>query len=116
MARVERHAAPPIADRSHAIVATVDVPEGGAVQSGKIIGWIEGFKAISDIYCVVDGVFEGGNPELAGHLDRIHDDPYQTGWLYRVRGVPDRSCMPALEYVDLLNATIDRMLQQQKGE
>ena len=35
MARVERHAAPPIADRSHAIVATVDVPEGGA--SGVIL-------------------------------------------------------------------------------
>lgn len=89
---------------------------GDTVRPGTILGWIEGFKAISDIYCVVEGVFEGGNPELAGHLDRIHDDPYQTGWLYRVRGVPDRSCMPALEYVDLLNATIDRMLQQQKGE
>lgn len=89
---------------------------GDAVQPGRILGWIEGFKAISDLYCVVDGVFQGGNPALPGNLAAIHDDPYREGWLYRACGTPDRTCMPALEYVDLLNATIDRMLEQQKGQ
>jgi glycine cleavage system H protein len=91
-----------------------DVQPGTAVKPGTILGWIEGFKAISDIYCVVEGVFEGGNPALKGQLDQIHEAPYTTGWLYRASGEPDRNCMPVLEYVGLLNATIDRMLSQQK--
>jgi glycine cleavage system H protein len=91
-----------------------DVPEGAPVQPGKIIGWIEGFKAISDIYCVIEGTFGGANPGLKGRLEQINDDPYGAGWLYRAFGEPDRNCMPAQDYVNLLNATIDRMLAQQK--
>jgi glycine cleavage system H protein len=91
-----------------------DVAEGTPVQPGKIIGWIEGFKAISDIYCVVEGTFGGANPGLKGRLEQINDDPYGAGWLYRAFGEPDRNCMPAQDYVNLLNATIDRMLAQQK--
>ncbi|MBI5692905.1 MAG: glycine cleavage system protein H [Verrucomicrobia bacterium] len=93
-----------------------ELPPGAPVKPGTILGAIEGFKAISDIYCVIDGVFRGGNPELAGNLDRIHEAPYGAGWLYRAEGEPDRNCMPALEYTDLLNATIDRMMEQQKGD
>ena len=93
-----------------------DVAEGASLQPGQIIGWIEGFKAISDIYCVVAGTFGGGNPALKGQLEQINDDPYGGGWLYRATGEPDRNCMPALDYVNLLNATIDRMLAQQKDQ
>lgn len=92
-----------------------DTPPGAAVKPGAVLGWVEGFKAISDIYCVIDGEFRGGNPALPGHLEMIHDDPYGAGWLYRAAGQPDRHCMPALEYIDLLNATIDRMLEGQKS-
>ena len=35
-----------------------------AVERGQIIGWVEGFKAISDLFCVAGGKFEGGNPVL----------------------------------------------------
>jgi glycine cleavage system H protein len=91
-----------------------ETPVGAPVQPGVVIGWIEGFKAISDIYCVVDGVFLGGNPSLKGQLEQIHEAPYTTGWLYRASGQPDGNCMPAVDYVGLLNATIDRMLSQQK--
>lgn len=91
-----------------------DVQPGAAVKPGTILGWIEGFKAISDVYCVVDGTFQGGNPGLKGNLEQIHESPYTTGWLYRAAGTPDANCMPVTEYVGLLNATIDRMLQQQK--
>lgn len=91
-----------------------EVPVGGPIKPGAIIGWIEGFKAISDIYCVIDGTFSGANPALQGHLNLINDSPYGDGWLYRAQGAPDANCMPALDYVNLLNATIDRMLTQQK--
>jgi len=93
-----------------------EVPVGAAVQPGKILGWIEGFKAISDIYCVVDGTFQGGNPSLQGQLGQINDAPYGAGWLYRAAGEPDRNCMPVRDYANLLNATIDRMLDQTKDQ
>src|SRR3954452_11019012 len=41
-----------------------EVKPGAAVKSGQIIGSIEGFKALSDLYCVADGLFRGGNPAL----------------------------------------------------
>lgn len=91
-----------------------ETPPGTPVRPGQILGWVEGFKAISDVYCVIDGVFHGGNPALKGKLSQINDAPYGEGWLYRAAGEPDRNCIPALEYVDLLNTTIDRMLEQQK--
>jgi glycine cleavage system H protein len=91
-----------------------EIPVGAAIKPGVVLGWIEGFKAISDIYCVVEGTFQGGNSSLAGQLDQINKAPYGAGWLYRATGEPDRNCMPVHEYANLLNATIDRMLAQQK--
>lgn len=90
-----------------------ELAPGSAVKPGTILGWIEGFKAISDVYCVVDGVFQGGNPSLHGRLEQIHEAPYTTGWLYRAAGTPDESCLPVQEYASLLDATIDRLLAQQ---
>jgi glycine cleavage system H protein len=91
-----------------------DTPVGAPIKAGGILGWIEGFKAISDIYGVVDGVFQGGNPDLKADLSRVHEDPYDSGWLYRASGEPDANCVPAEQYAAWLHATIDRMLEQQK--
>ena len=91
-----------------------DKPVGAAIKPGEILGWIEGFKAISDIYGVIDGTFQGGNPGLKADLAKIHDDPYEAGWLYLAEGTPDANCLTATEYAAWLNATIDRMLEHQK--
>ena len=34
------------------------------LHCGQVIGWVEGFKAASDVYCVMNGTFAGGNPLL----------------------------------------------------
>src|SRR2546425_11750354 len=34
------------------------------VQPGQIVGGIEGFKAISDLFCIAGGNFAGGQPTL----------------------------------------------------
>src|SRR5947207_12546597 len=39
------------------------------VEPGQIIGWVEGFKAISDLFCIARGEFIGGNPELKRKID-----------------------------------------------
>jgi glycine cleavage system H protein len=33
-----------------------EVQPGAAVCSGDAIGWIEGFKAVSDVYCAISGL------------------------------------------------------------
>ena len=57
---------------------------GAPVKSGDIIGSIEGFKAISDLYCAADGRFLGGNPALRESAALVAEDPYGAGWLFRL--------------------------------
>ena len=84
-----------------------------AITSGEIIGSIEGFKAISDIYCVADGRFVTRNPLLVDNIEMIGKDPYNAGWLYEVDGQPDAKCRDLETYRAILDATIDRMLAKQ---
>jgi glycine cleavage system H protein len=93
-----------------------EVEAGTAVQCGQIIGWVEGFKAISDLFCVVEGEFLGSNAALKERISLISKDPYQKGWLYEVKGQPDAKCLDVHAYRDLLDKTIDRILAQQKGD
>lgn len=91
-------------------------PPGAPVRCGEIIGSIEGFKAISDLYCVAEGTFEGGNPALAEKIDLVTNDPYGAGWLYVVEGTPDANCGSLQTYQELLDGTIDRILAKQQAE
>jgi glycine cleavage system H protein len=91
-----------------------DKQVGAAVQPGDILGSIEGFKALSDVYCVGSGQFAGANPALRDDLEKIAREPYTTGWLYEFTGEPDDRSMPLDVYCDLLDVTIDRILEKQK--
>jgi glycine cleavage system H protein len=96
--------------------AGFEVGEGADVVVGGIVGSLEGFKAISDIYAVVAGIFVGANPLLKGGPEVVSKDPFGEGWLYRIRGVPDPQAMGIEGYVGLLDGTIDRILKSQDGE
>jgi len=89
---------------------------GAPVAAGEVIGAIEGFKALSDIYCVGTGSFCGPNPVLREGMDRIWRDPYHGGWLYEFDGEPDTRCLDVNGYESLLNETIDRILAKQKSD
>ena len=88
--------------------------ENEAVSVGDVIGSIEGFKAISDLYSVVNGRYLGGNPALASKLEAIAEKPYDSGWLYEVEGEPDSRVLDVNGYRNLLDATIDRLLQKEQ--
>jgi glycine cleavage system H protein len=87
---------------------------GEAVASGAIIGSVEGFKAISDLYSPLDGRFIEGNAALVQDVDLISREPYGDGWLFRIEGKPDSRCSDVEGYRQLLDATIDRMLEKQQ--
>ena len=89
-----------------------EVKPGGRVQVGEAIGWIEGFKAVSDVYSAVEGEFAGSNAEAADDVEAICKDPYGRGWLYSVRGDRDARATDIDGYVAYLDRTIDKMLEQ----
>jgi glycine cleavage system H protein len=100
----------------HMVDHGFETAAGAVVQHGQIVGWIEGFKAISDLYCVVAGEFLGSNPELKQKLSLVDKDCYDAGWLYAARGEPDAKCMDVHAYRTLLDATIDKILAKQQAD
>lgn len=89
---------------------------GNPLRPGDVVGTVEGFKAISDIYCVGTGLFVSGNPALATSLDELMAQPYEAGWLYEFDGEPDAQAVDVHGYGSLLDATIDRMLEKQQQQ
>lgn len=86
-----------------------EVEPGAGIACGQKIGWIEGFKALSDLYSVAEGDFGGGNPELGADITLLESDPYERGWLYCVSGRPEPDGVDASGYATILDATIDKM-------
>jgi glycine cleavage system H protein len=64
----------------------VELPEvGSAIAAGDSVAVIESVKAASDTYAPVSGEIVEVNSELEDSPERINDDPYGDGWMYRVR-------------------------------
>jgi glycine cleavage system H protein len=89
-----------------------EMASGAAVAPGQVVGWIEGFKAVSDLYCIGRGKFAGANPALEGDITSINRDPYGAGWIYRIEGEPGADCVDAAGYARILDSTIDALLQK----
>ena len=89
-----------------------EVQEGQPVVVGQAIGWVEGFKARSEVYCAVTGLFAGPNPALQKDVTLLDSDPYGGGWLYLARGTPEPNSVDVKGYMAILDATIDRMLEK----
>ncbi len=88
---------------------------GATVETGQVIGWLEGFKAVTDMYSPLAGRFEGFNPAVDERATLLSSDPYRRGWLFRVRGQPGDDCLDVHGYVALLDTTIDKMLGRRHG-
>jgi glycine cleavage system H protein len=89
------------------------VPEGGAVEPGQQIGYVEGFKAASDVFCVMSGNFAGMNPALKADACIVRTDPYLVGWLYSVQGEPEAESLDVQQYIAMLDGTITKMAEQE---
>lgn len=79
------------------------------IELGQEVGWIEGFKAVTDIYTPLPGRFAGPNPLLERQVDVVSNDPYGEGWLFLVEGEPGDDLGDADSYASFLDETIDRM-------
>jgi glycine cleavage system H protein len=92
------------------------VKEGDPIESGQNIGSVEGFKAASDVYCVMNGRFASTNPELQADACIVKKDPYVVGWLYAARGEPEEGSMDGQGYLSLLEETIRKMQEAGYGD
>ncbi len=87
-----------------------EVEAGEAIETGQTVGWVEGFKAVTDLFSPLDGTFCGANAQLEDAVDLVGRDPYRRGWLYRVQGRPDDDWLDVRGYMTLLDQSIDKML------
>ena len=64
----------------------VELPEvESAIGAGDSVGVIESVKAASDTYAPISGEIIEVNSELEDSPERINDDPYGDGWMYKVK-------------------------------
>lgn len=91
----------------------IEVEPGAAVGRGDVIGWLEGFKAVTDLYSPLDGVFRAVNEQLADDLDMLKSDSYGRGWFFCMEGQAGDDCVDAEGYASFLDETIDHMLGQE---
>ena len=90
-----------------------EMPLETEVLQGDVVGWLEGFKAVTDLYSPMDARFAGANPGLDEGLDAVHRSSYQRGWLFALRGKVDEDCVDAEGYAAVLEAAIDKVLGEQ---
>ncbi len=63
----------------------VELPEqGSTVAAGDSVGVIESVKAASDTYAPVSGEIIEVNDELEDAPEKINNDPYGDGWMYKI--------------------------------
>lgn len=92
------------------------VKPGTNVVLGDEIGTIEGLKAVASVFAVGSGAFLGEGSALRADVTRLESDPYGAGWLYRLEGAPGPETVDVEGYAAILDATIDRMLDQRHDD
>jgi glycine cleavage system H protein len=88
-------------------VVFFDLPEvGKSVRKGEPYAEVESVKAVSDVIAPLSGEIVEVNDALSSGPEAINDDPYEGGWMVRVR-LSDPSevdtLMDAAAYEESLN-------------
>lgn len=64
----------------------VELPDlGKHFSQGEECAVVESVKAASDVYLPLDGTIEEVNVALIENPEWINSDPYETGWLFKIR-------------------------------
>lgn len=64
----------------------VELPQVGAsFKAGEAFATVESVKAASDVYMPVSGIITAVNSQLESKPEIINQDPYQAGWLVRIK-------------------------------
>jgi glycine cleavage system H protein len=67
-------------------VVYVELPNSGSsFNKMDVFGTIEAVKAVSDLYCPIQGEIVGVNEALEDDPSLVNSDPYGEGWMVRLK-------------------------------
>jgi glycine cleavage system H protein len=67
-------------------IVFVELPDAGrSLEQFAAFGVVESVKAVSDLFAPVSGEVVENNPELAAKPELVNSDPFDAGWMVRVR-------------------------------
>jgi len=67
-------------------VVFVELPDGGAVfNKMDVFGTIEAVKAVSELFCPLQGEVVAVNDELDDDPSLVNSDPYGAGWMIKLK-------------------------------
>jgi len=58
---------------------------GQTLEQGDVFGAIEAVKTVSDLFLPVSGEIIEFNSELEGSPELLNSDPYEKGWIIKIR-------------------------------
>ncbi|OLT42663.1 glycine cleavage system protein H [Saccharomonospora sp. CUA-673] len=83
-------------------VVFVELPEvGSEVSAGTPCGEIESTKSVSELYAPVDGEVTEVNQAVVDTPESVNSDPYEQGWLFKVRVASVPELLDAAAYTAL---------------
>ncbi|MFF1822851.1 glycine cleavage system protein GcvH [Kribbella sp. NPDC058245] len=84
-------------------VVYVDLPAvGTAIATGDACGEIESTKSVSDLFAPVDGEVVELNEAVVADPGLLNTDPYQAGWLVRIKVTGPTNLLDAGAYEALI--------------
>jgi len=82
-------------------ITYVELPEvGHVVDAGEESGVIESTKAASEIYAPVSGEISDANVHLEEEPEIINRDPYDDGWIFKMRDFDEEEVEALLDAPD----------------
>ncbi|MFB7129746.1 glycine cleavage system protein GcvH [Kitasatospora xanthocidica] len=96
---ITKHAADALGD-----IVYVQLPEvGETVTAGETCGELESTKSVSDLFSPVTGEVTEVNPDVLDNNALVNSDPFEGGWLFKVRVEATDELLSADEYDALTN-------------
>lgn len=87
-------------------ITYVSLPKvGDKVQANQRFGEIESVKATSDLYSGVSGTVTAINAELSANPGLVNTDPYDKGWMIRIKATNPGEVHALLSLEDYLKKT-----------
>ena len=79
---------------------------GESLQAGDVFGTVEAVKTVSDLFMPISGEILEFNTELESSPEVVNSDPYNAGWMVKVRIEGDLSdeLLDAEAYKELIGA------------
>ena len=87
----------------------IELPKAGdKVEQGAPFGEIESVKTVADLLAPLTGVITEVNKDLASDLDTLKDEPFEDGWLVKIKPSDTSELEPLMskkEYEEFLESS-----------